>query len=195
MASILVPYRFSLYSPYSINLQTKKGYDNWTIYFQMVHVVEKQQHKKTTSQQHSLVILCICIKGLLSHKVVLHSLLLMALFGPCGVCDEGQRAKNVMWFKGIVDHFTLMFFQTCMTFLCAKNKKKHTKDCFPCNYNENRIIQASKRMQKDHKYIIKVVHLCFCTSPISLSYIYRPRYSFKICILFHLKMNMMGSEQ
>lgn len=127
-------------------------------------VVEEQQYKSTTPQ-HSLVYLCICIKGLLSHKMVLHSLLLVALFGPCGVCDGGQRIKNVIWFKWIVEPLcchllTLMYFQTCMAFLCVKYKNKNSKDC---NYKGNGIFQASKGMQMDHKNIIKVVRLCFYT--------------------------------
>lgn len=105
----------------STDKRFKSGYENRTIYcMDKTCVVEEKQYKRNTSQWDSLVILCICIKRLFSHKVVLHSLLLMALFGPCGVCDGEQRARYVIWFEGIVIYSQLINIQY-VTFFVGKS--------------------------------------------------------------------------
>ncbi len=96
----------------STDKQFKSGYNNRAIYcLDKTCIVQEKSYKRSTSQWDSLVILCICIKCLFSHKVVLHSLLLVTLFGPCGVCDGEQRDKNVIWFEGMVIYSPIINLQ------------------------------------------------------------------------------------
>lgn len=80
MASMLVPYWFSLYSPCSMNLQ--------------IEGVEGQ-HKNALTCTHRtgnvLIVQHVCIKLLLGDKMVLHALLLVRLLGSGGVCGNTQH--------------------------------------------------------------------------------------------------------
>lgn len=95
IASMLVPYWFSLYSPCSMNLRR----NNKTLTLAVNnHMFTQKQHGMI---RNLLVVQGICIKLLFGDKVVLYTLLLMRFLGPSGICGNRKETFKWMWLNGV----------------------------------------------------------------------------------------------